>query len=428
MTYSDTLDYLFHQLPAFERSGRADYKPGLERVRLLDEWLDFPHHRFPSIHVAGTNGKGSVSHLTASILQEAGYKTGLFTSPHLKDFRERIRINGQPIPEDKVIDFTARFQLEQSKLIAPSFFELTTLMAFDWFAQEKVDVAVIEVGLGGRLDSTNLIRPVAGVITNISKDHMDLLGNTIEQIAYEKAGIFKPDADFVIGEAVDTLRSLFSRLASPLSVNLWYAEDLFQIAAFPNEDQLTMHIGEGSIKEYKDISCALTGLYQQKNTRTVLTLVEVLKKKGFSINESAVYEGFAHVIDHTGLRGRWETLSLNPRVICDTGHNEAGIRQVVKQLEKTAYHELHIVFGMMRDKDISTVLTLLPSHATYYFTQADTTRALPAEELAGMAAEYGLKGSIFSQVKEALVQAKQNSRPDDLIFVGGSNYVVAEVL
>ncbi|MDP4278547.1 MAG: folylpolyglutamate synthase/dihydrofolate synthase family protein, partial [Bacteroidota bacterium] len=382
MTYEETLDYLFTQIPVFQKEGATAYKPGLDTIRLLDDWCSNPHKNYPCIHIAGTNGKGSVSNLTASIFQEAGYKTGLFTSPHLKDFRERIRVNGSMIPEEKVTSFIERFLEDVSKSVAPSFFELTTMMAFNWFAEEHVDVAVIEVGLGGRLDSTNIIQPVASVITNISFDHMALLGDTLEKIAGEKAGIIKPGVPVVIGHAVDRVRDVFLETAGRMKAPIHFAEEEFRLRMNRTDGFAIFSTCEGSLLTYKDIPCALSGLYQTENIGTVLSLINLIRAAGFNLPDDRLTEGFKNVLKNTGLRGRWETLSEQPRIICDTGHNEGGIRFVVEQLKQQSYETLHIVIGMVSDKDVSAVMSLLPKQAVYYFTRAAIPRAMPEDKLA----------------------------------------------
>lgn len=405
MDYAETLEYLFTQTPVYQNIGSKAYKPGLDNVRQLDAIYGHPHHNFSSIHVAGTNGKGSTSHLIASCLQSAGYRVGLFTSPHLKDFRERIRVQGVCIPQEAVIRFVDRFRHEAAHRLQPSFFELTTLMAFDWFAQAKVDVAVIEVGLGGRLDSSNILSPILSVITNVSLDHTALLGNTIPAIAFEKAGIIKPHTPVVLG----------NMLPEALEVMLHQA----------SEKEAPVHRADPT---RTPIPCALKGDYQQENTATVRTALDVLQTLGYAIAPSAIHEGFARVIQQTGLRGRWETIGLAPRIICDTGHNEAGIRSIAHQLKNSAYDRLHIVLGVANDKDVPHMLPLLPKEARYYFTKAATPRSMPETTLQGIAAGMGMEGSSYPSVVEALNAAKKNCRPEDLIFVGGSNFVVAEIL
>lgn len=428
MTYSETLDYLYSRMPVFQRDGASAYKPGLDNILKLDERYDRPHQKFQSIHVAGTNGKGSVSHLIASILQESGYKVGLYTSPHLKDFRERIRINGNPIPEENVVVFAEQYRDHFSNAFEPSFFELTTELAFRWFADEDVQVAIIETGLGGRLDSTNIIHPEATVITNIGFDHTALLGDTLEKIAYEKAGIIKKGVPVIVGEAQGSVLHVFETTSREHSSPIHLAEREFITSCQTTPEGCKIHICEGSIKDYKPLICALGGWYQRANAATVLSLIEVLKNKGFSLDEKAVREGFKNVVKNTHLRGRWEILCETPKIICDTGHNEAGIRAVVEQLTHIPYDTLHIVLGMVNDKDIRSVLALLPKKAQYYFTKASIPRALPENSLAEMAHKFGLFGRSYPTVFMALESAKKNSRPNDLIFVGGSTFVVAEVI
>jgi len=428
MTYSETLDYLFNQVPVYQREGASAYKPGFKNILRLSDWCNYPHRKYPCIHIAGTNGKGSVSHLTASVLQESGYKVGLYTSPHLKDFRERIRINGLPIPEDRVISFVDNFKSTISKEIVPSFFELTTELAFSWFAEAGVDIAVIEVGLGGRLDSTNIIQPEASVITNISLDHIALLGDTLEKIAFEKAGIIKRNTPLIIGHADGSVKRVFEHRAEKLSAPIHFAENEFIVENQYVNNVHQLKVCKGSIKVYRPISCALGGIYQKENTGTVLSLIETLRKIGYKIEDNSVYLGFEKVIKNTGLRGRWEILSENPRIICDTGHNIGGIRFIAEQLALTPHDTLHIVFGMVNDKDTDGVLKLLPKDAIYYFTKAPSPRSLDENILANLGKKNGLHGNTYPTVAMALDAAKKNYRPNDLIYVGGSNFIVAEVI
>jgi dihydrofolate synthase / folylpolyglutamate synthase len=428
MTYSETLDFLFTQIPVYQKEGASAYKPGLKNIQQLDDWYHNPHRNYHCIHVGGTNGKGSVSHLTASILQECGYKVGLYTSPHLKDFRERIRVNGRQIPEERVVSFTEKYRSKFSKKIEPSFFELTTELAFTWFAEESVDVAIIEVGLGGRLDSTNIIQPDVTVLTNISFDHMALLGNSLKEIAFEKAGIIKKNIPVVIGSADGIVKKVFEDQAKLLSAPIIMAENAFSIKYGFKKSGSQLTICEESIRKYKPISCALGGIYQEENAATVLTLVETLRKIGYNITDKSVYQGFDNVIRNTNLRGRWETLSENPRIICDTGHNEGGFQFITKQLAQTPHDRLHFVIGMVNDKDINSVLKLLPKDALYYFTKASIPRALDEKTLAELAGTYGLQGNSYPTVAQAMEAAKKECRPNDLIFVGGSNFIVAEII
>jgi dihydrofolate synthase / folylpolyglutamate synthase len=427
MTYEETLDFLFLQTPVFQHSGADAYKPGLQNILALDDWCGKPHQSYSTLHIGGTNGKGSVSNLTASILQEAGYRVGLYTSPHLKDFRERIRVNGNMIPKERVVAFVETFRAANNG-IQPSFFEFTTEMAFQWFKEEKVDLAVIEVGLGGRLDSTNILQPEVSVITNISFDHTDLLGDTLDKIAYEKAGILKKGVPAVIGKAHGIVRNVFENRAKEVETTLTFAEEEFKTTLSRDTKNHTIILCEEGSHLYNDISSALNGSYQQENASTVLTLVEQLRLKNWIIADEAVYKGFRNVLKNTGLRGRWETLCENPHVICDTGHNVAGIAYVVEQLRQTPHENLHIVIGMVGDKDIRGVLKLMPKDATYYFTKAGIPRALPEAKLAQTANAFGLHGQCYPSVIEALHAAKKNCRPDDLVFVGGSTFVVAEAL
>jgi dihydrofolate synthase / folylpolyglutamate synthase len=418
MTYQETIDYLFNCLPVFQHQGASAYKPGLERTIQLDDYLSNPHRKYKTIHVAGTNGKGSVSHSLAAILQSAGYKTGLYTSPHLKDFRERIRVDGEMIPEQAVIDFVARHK-SFFEPVQPSFFELTMEMAFDWFATAEVDIAVIEVGLGGRLDSTNIISPELSIITNISFDHMQFLGDTLPKIAYEKAGIIKSGIPVVIGEAEGEVKEVFVQKAREVGAPLYFAEDCFQLT--PSDNGFYC-------EKYNEIEVQLKGIYQQKNVATVLTAVDLLRQKQLSLSDKAVREGLSHVADLTGLQGRWQVLQTHPTIVCDTGHNEAGIRCIVQQLEEQKYRRLHIVFGMVNDKDINKVLSLLPQNATYYFTQAAIPRALEAKKLYDLALQYGLNGKIFASVSTAIEAAKEAANEDDFIYIGGSTFIVAEAI
>lgn len=423
MTYPETLQYLFSRLPVFQREGQSAYKPGLENTIRLDERLDHPHKKYKTIHVAGTNGKGSVSHLLASVLQHAGYKVGLYTSPHLKDFRERIRVNGTPVPEQYVIDFTEKHRAFFEEL-NPSFFEATMSMAFQYFADEKVDVAVIEVGLGGRLDSTNIITPELCVITNISFDHQQLLGDTLPLIAAEKAGIIKPNIPVVIGEAEGEVKEVFLQKAKAEHAPILFAEEEIQVQPTANKDGKQQFDCSG----FGQITIGLGGIYQQKNTATALTAIRELQAQGIELSQAAIDKGFETVCETTGLQGRWQKLHENPRVICDTGHNEGGIRYIVNQLSEQSYKQLRMVIGMVNDKDVSKVLSMLPQNAVYYFCKASIPRALQAEEIQAQAAKYQLHGQAYPSVKAALEAAKQDADPNDFIFVGGSTFVVAEVV
>jgi len=423
MTYNDTIQYLYNRLPVFHHVGSSAYKPGLDNTILLMNALDNPHTRYRTIHIAGTNGKGSVSHMLAAILQEAGYKVGLYTSPHLVDFGERIRVNGRMIDQQYVIDFVQNHQSLFSK-IEPSFFEATMAMAFNYFADSNVDVAIIEVGLGGRLDSTNVIHPELSVITNISFDHVGFLGDTLEKIASEKAGIIKPNTPVIIGEALPETRAVFETKAKEENAAISFAEEKYSILFYRYAN------GKMQVKtsDNKLFTVGLNGLYQLKNIATVLTAVEQLNKLNFQIPENSLEKGLEQVVEITELKGRWQVLQQYPTVVTDTGHNLGGIRYVVEQLKTQQYETLHIVIGMVNDKDVSSVLALLPTEACYYFTQANIIRALPAEELLNKAKSYNLNGNAYNSVKEAVYTALNNSTKDDLVFIGGSNFVVGEAL
>lgn len=428
MNYQDTLDYLYSRLPMFTRIGKAAFKKDLTNTLALCDVLGQPQHQFKSIHIAGTNGKGSTSHMLAAVLQNKGYKTGLYTSPHLKDFRERIRINGQMIPEQYVVDFVAQYQTDFER-IEPSFFEWTVALCFDYFAKEKVDIAIIETGLGGRFDSTNVISPLLSVITNIGWDHMDMLGDTLDKIAFEKAGIIKPNTPVVIGEYDETTRPVFESKAKEEQAKIRFAADEYALRQieYTHKGLITDAYHHDEIL-YTSLASDLGGQYQQYNIPTVLCAIDELNRLGFAIDEQATRQGISNTGKLTGLMGRWQTLQEKPRVICDTGHNVNGITLVIDQLNKQAYKKLHMVIGMVKDKDISKVLSLLPVNAEYYFCNAAIPRALPAAELAHVASEFHLHGTAFDSVQNALNAAKQAASDDDLIFVGGSTFVVAEAL
>ena len=427
MDYPQTIEFLFTRLPLFSKIGAAAYKGDLTNIRELSKQLDFPEKKFKSVHIAGTNGKGSTSHMLAAILQKAGYKTGLYTSPHLHDFRERIRINGQMIPENKVIAFTELFR-DSINLIKPSFFEITVAMAFDWFAQEKIDIAVIEVGLGGRLDSTNIITPEVSVITNISFDHMDLLGNTIQKIAFEKAGIIKPGIPVVIGEDQAEINDLFLSVAEKNGSPIHFASRKRFVGEWKVEGHLmNLQLTESHNNTKKNFQLDLTGLYQLKNMVTVAEVISILNQKGYLIPDTAIQQGLKQVKSLTGLHGRWEVLHENPLVVADVAHNEEGMKAIAHQIENTAHEELHIVIGLVKDKAIENILRHLPPIANYYFTRAQIPRALPEEELAVQAGLVGLKGQIFPNVKKALEAAVLNAGPKDLILICGSVFLAGEV-
>ena len=434
LTYKETLDYLYARLPMFTRIGAAALKPDLTNTLELCKRLDNPHKSFKSIHIAGTNGKGSTSHMLAAIFQIAGYKTGLYTSPHLKDFRERIRLNGEMIPEEFVIDFVNKQRINIEE-IDPSFFEVTVALAFDYFAQKEIDIAVVEVGLGGRLDSTNIISPLVSVITNIGYDHMNILGNTLPEIAFEKAGIIKPGIPVVVGEKHAETTQLFLEKAIETKSEITFACDKWKVtkSAFQYGNDLLRLQVETTIpgfseKEFTELDLDLIGSYQLKNLATVLSSVLELRKAGFIISNDHVKTALKQVKKLTGLEGRWQIIKQKPLIICDTGHNEDGIREVLKNINSYQYTNLHMVIGMVKDKDISKILTLLPQKATYYFCSPDIPRAKSAGELKEEAFAFGLIGSSYGSVALAFHSAEQNASEDDLVFVGGSTFVVAEVI
>jgi dihydrofolate synthase/folylpolyglutamate synthase len=421
----------------FTRDGASAFKKDLTNTLELCKRLDNPQHKFKSIHVGGTNGKGSTSHMLAAVLQTAGYKTGLYTSPHLKDFRERIRVNGQMISERTVIDFVEDHKADFDE-IAPSFFEMTVALAFDVFAKEKVDIAIIEVGLGGRLDSTNVIIPLLSVITNIGWDHMNMLGNTLPLIAGEKAGIIKPGIPVIIGEKQEEVAGVFIEKAGKTNSKLRFASEEWivekvkgerQKAKGDTEELLKVHIQSknSELKTY-DLALDLPGTYQLKNVKTVLSTVDELREQGFIIADDHIQTALKQVKPLTGLHGRWETISHNPLTICDTGHNPDGIEEVMKNIESVNYRHLHMVIGMVNDKDTGKVLPMFPKDATYYFCKPDIPRGLDAGVMKTQAETHGLIGEAYPSVKEALLSAQKNAGIDDLVFVGGSTFVVAEVV
>jgi len=429
MTYQETIDYLYTQLPMFSRIGSAAYKKDLHNTVELCAALNNPHQKFKSIHIAGTNGKGSTSHMLAAMLQQAGYKTGLYTSPHLKDFRERIKINGEMVSEIFVIDFVKRTQ-SLAATLEPSFFELTVAMAFDYFAQEQVDIAVIETGLGGRLDSTNIITPILSVITNIGYDHMNILGDTLEQIAYEKAGIIKPGVPVVIGEYTEVTKPVFIQKALETKSPVFFPQDAYTVANITvTAGDLQCDVTSNGNHCTEHFTLDLNGIYQARNLPAVLCAEGILLQYGCNITEAAEKYALANVKRLTGLHGRWDVISENPTTVLDVAHNEDGIKQVLQQLALISdqYNNLHIITGMVKDKDISKVLSLLPKNARYYFTNAHIPRALPAKELQQQALAYQLSGNVYDDVNDALSEAKKNAAAEDLILVCGSVFVVGEV-
>ena len=434
MTYEEITQYLFKQTANYEQQGKQGYKEGLQNMQALDERYGHPHQKFKSIHVAGTNGKGSCSHMLAAILQRAGYRVGLYTSPHLVDFSERIRINGKPVSQEYVVKF-----VEDSRnffeSINASFFEITTAMAFKYFADNNVDIAVVEVGLGGRLDSTNIITPLVSLITNISLDHTDMLGSTLEQIAMEKAGIIKRGVPVVIGEATPETKPVFEAMASEMEAPIVFAEECAEVASFEGLDEggyryTTHHLGV--------IDCELNGIYQPKNMNTILPVLNELMKAGYlmaceqpkyqaAVNKEMNY-ALTHVCQLTGLLGRWQTVRQHPTVICDTGHNIGGWEYIGKQLSQVVCNQRRIVFGMLEDKDIFGVMSHLPKDAVYYFCRPSSHRALPEQSVQVIGKQFGLQGNAYPSVSEAYEAAIKDAAEDDFIFVGGSTYVVADFL
>ncbi|MGJ8592561.1 MAG: bifunctional folylpolyglutamate synthase/dihydrofolate synthase [Aquaticitalea sp.] len=405
MTYQDTVNWMFKQLPMYQNQGTSAYKANLDNTIELSQYLNHPENNFKSIHVAGTNGKGSTSHMLASILQEAGYKVGLYTSPHLKDFRERIKINGKEITEAFVVEFIAKHKhFFESHFL--SFFEMTVGMAFDYFSSEKIDVAIIEVGMGGRLDSTNIITPLVSVITNIGLDHTQFLGTTLEAIAFEKGGIIKSKIPVVIGETQKETTYVFIELAEKNHSEIFFADQ-----------EIT-----------ETIASDLKGYYQQKNIKTVLQTIKTLQSKVYNISKENIKIGLAHVVKNTGLKGRWQILQENPKIICDTAHNKEGLTYAMIQLKDENYEQLHMVFGVVNDKDVNSILSLLPKKAIYYFCKPNIPRGLDAEELRHIFMLNGFNGKSYISVKEALNSAQKHATKDDVIYVGGSTFVVAEIV
>lgn len=405
MTYQDTVNWMFKQLPMYQNQGKSAYKANLDNTHLLADYLNHPENSFKSIHVAGTNGKGSTSHMLASILQEGGYKVGLYTSPHLKDFRERIKINGKEILEEFVVEFIDEHKLffESNSL---SFFEMTVGMAFDYFSKEKVDIAIIEVGMGGRLDSTNIITPEVSVITNIGLDHTQFLGSTLGAIAKEKGGIIKPNIPVVIGETQIETEAVFREISKDRNSKIFFAD-----------------------KDIEDVlESDLKGYYQQKNIRTVLKAISIIQNSGYHISDENIKNGLLNVVKNTGLNGRWQILSEHPKIICDTAHNKEGLNYVMQQLNDEAFNKLHMVFGVVNDKELESILPILPKNAEYYFCKPNIPRGKDVEELQDQFLQNGFNGKSYSSVIEAFETAKENAAHDDLIYVGGSTFVVAEII
>lgn len=427
MNYEQTLDYLFSRLPMFSRIGAAAYKADLTNTITLCNAIGNPQHQFKSIHIAGTNGKGSTSHMLAAIFQTAGYKTGLYTSPHLKDFRERIKINGQLVSEEFVIDFTEKIK-PLAEEIQPSFFEITVVMAFSYFAQQQIDIAVIETGLGGRLDSTNIITPQLSIITNIGFDHMNLLGDSLEKIAVEKAGIIKPSVPVVVGEIVRETLPVFQQAAEKNNVPLLIASQLRQATDWHwQHRELVVEVASAHHTDHQIYELDLPGIYQTKNLLTVLEACSQLQQIGWNITDENIRAGVKHAGKITGLHGRWEVIHHSPLIVMDVAHNTDGIKQLVQQIELTEHNDLHIIIGMVKDKAVEEVLELLPHTARYYFTKAQIPRALPENELQEKASLFQLKGHAYADVNTAIHSARQQAHEEDLIIICGSVFLVGEV-
>lgn len=424
MNYQETLNYLYNSTPVFEHVGAVAYKEGLQNTLALDKHFNHPHTNFKTIHIAGTNGKGSCSHSLASILQEAGYKVGLYTSPHLVNFRERIRVNGQCISKERVIKFV-KDERKFFEPLHPSFFELTTALAFKYFDEQKVDIAIIEVGLGGRLDCTNIISPILSIITNISFDHTQFLGDTLAKIAGEKAGIIKKGVPVIIGEANEETRPVFQSKANEVNSDIVFAEDN---AIVTSSSPIVDGGRRYNLSNNSTLVGELSGDYQERNMNTILCACNILKQMNIIKNDDIIAKGLTNICKNTGLLGRWQTIQNNPTVVCDTGHNVGGWNYLAPQIKRQQCNQLRIVFGMVDDKDINSVMFLLPKNAIYYWTQAETKRAIKAERVAEIAIKHDLRGEIFDNVEVAYTKALQDSNKDDFVFVGGSSYIVADLL
>jgi dihydrofolate synthase / folylpolyglutamate synthase len=429
MNYQDTLEYLVEQLPMYQRIGSLAYRTGLENTIKLDEYFKCPHRNFPAIHVAGTNGKGSVSHMMASVLQEAGYSVGLYTSPHLLDFRERIKVNGKLINRKFIIDF-----VEENKpffdTFQPSFFEISVFLAFCYFVHCRVDIAVIEVGLGGRLDATNIINPILSIITNIGKDHTAILGDTLAKIAAEKAGIIKRRTPVVVGESHPETLPVFIRQAEEMKAPLVVADSTYHIdSSYLSVDGYqVLKVKRNEALPYPNLKCGLLGHYQRKNTATLLSAIDQLRQAGISLEEKVIYAGIKHVIKNTGLAGRWQITGHEPTTVADTAHNADGLKQVLQQVAETPNDHLHMILGFVNDKDIDAMLALLPANADYYFTRLSVPRTLDEKVLASKASEYGIKGLAYPHVREAYAGLKNKAAPHDLVVITGSTFLVADFL
>lgn len=424
MNYQETLNYLYNSTPVFEHVGAVAYKEGLQNTLALDKHFNHPHTNFKTIHIAGTNGKGSCSHSLASILQEAGYKVGLYTSPHLVDFRERIRVNGQCISKERVVKFV-KDERKFFEPLHPSFFELTTALAFKYFDEQKVDIAIIEVGLGGRLDCTNIISPILSIITNISFDHTQFLGDTLAKIAAEKAGIIKKGVPVIIGEANEETRPVFQSKANEVNSDIVFAEDN---AIVTSSSPIVDGGRRYNLSNNSTLVGELSGDYQERNMNTILCVCNILKQMNIIKNDDIIAKGLTNICKNTGLLGRWQTIQNNPTVVCDTGHNVGGWNYLAPQIKRQQCNQLRIVFGMVDDKDINSVMFLLPKNAIYYWTQAESKRAIKAERVAEIAIKHDLRGEIFDNVEVAYTKALQDSNKDDFVFVGGSSYIVADLL
>ena len=424
MNYQETLNYLYNSTPVFEHVGAVAYKEGLQNTLALDKHFNHPHTNFKTIHIAGTNGKGSCSHSLASILQEAGYKVGLYTSPHLVDFRERIRVNGQCISKERVVKFV-KDERKFFEPLHPSFFELTTALAFKYFDEQKVDIAIIEVGLGGRLDCTNIISPILSIITNISFDHTQFLGDTLAKIAAEKAGIIKKGVPVIIGEANEETRPVFQSKANEVNSVIVFAEDN---AIVTSSSPIVDGGRRYNLSNNSTLVGELSGDYQERNMNTILCACNILKQMNIIKNDDVIAKGLTNICKNTGLLGRWQTIQNNPTVVCDTGHNIGGWNYLAPQIKRQQCNQLRIVFGMVDDKDINSVMFLLPKNAIYYWTQAESKRAIKAERVAEIANKHDLRGEIFDNVEVAYTKALQDSNKDDFVFVGGSSYIVADLL
>ena len=430
MNYEQTLYYLYSQLPMYQRIGAAAYKKDLQRTLELDRYFSHPHKKFKSIHIAGTNGKGSVAHTLASILQEAGYKVGLYTSPHYLDFRERIRVNGQMIEKQFVIDFVQQHR-DFFQSLRPSFFELTVAMAFQYFAEREVDYAVVEVGMGGRLDSTNIITPLVSVITNIGFDHKQFLGNTLLEIAREKAGIIKNNIPVVIGQMRAEIQEVFLRKTTEKNAPIFLAANNYSVGNtyLTVDSKLAFSVYSRGEKVFNDMKFGLLGQYQRYNIPVILQTVDVLKQfYSLQITIKAIYDGLEKVVENTGIIGRWQIISHKPLIVCDSAHNQDGIQQVIEQIKTQSYDKLFIIFGVVNDKDLNSILRFLPSKAHYYFVRASVDRAMPSKDLQRAAANYGLSGESFETVEQAIEKARAMAMEKDMIFVGGSTFVVADAL